>query len=89
MVNAIVEALTDKTKDQYKVIEERYEILKRYLKEFFEQHYQMTAADVKVILAAIEPQDEDEKNAALLEGALKALSEDEAEDDDEDAKSES
>ncbi len=55
MVNAMVEALTDKTKDQYKVIEERYNILKRYLKEFFEHHYQMTAADVDLILRAIEP----------------------------------
>lgn len=88
MVNAMIEALTDKTKDQYKIIEERYEILKRYLKEFFEQHYQMTAADVKVILAAIEPQGEAEKNAALLEGALKALSEDE-ENETEDPESES
>lgn len=55
MLNAIYEAATEKTKDQYKVIEAKYEILKRYLKEFFDHHYQMSAADVDLILKALDP----------------------------------
>ena len=55
MLNAIYEAATEKTKDQYKVIEAKYEFLKRYLKEFFDHHYQMSAADVDLILKTLDP----------------------------------
>ena len=55
MLNAIIEAATEKTKDQYKVIEAKYEILKRYLKEFFDHHYSMNAADVDLILKTLDP----------------------------------
>lgn len=55
MLNALYEAATEKTKDQYKVIEAKYEILKRYLKEFFNYHYQMSATDVDFILKVLDP----------------------------------
>ena len=55
MLNAIYEAATERTKDQYKVIEAKYVILKRYLKEFFDHHYQMSAADVDLILKTLDP----------------------------------
>ena len=63
MINAMVEALTTKTTDQYKVIEEKYWILRRFLLLFFEAHASMHKEDAELILSALEgfPYDDDEE----------------------------
>ncbi|MBR3445587.1 MAG: hypothetical protein IKH14_06980 [Prevotella sp.] len=55
MINAIVEQLTNKTIDEYKVIEDRYYTLRRFLLFWFDHHYTLGKDDLNVILNALEP----------------------------------
>lgn len=55
MINSIVEQMTNKTIDQYKVIEDRYYTLRRFLSFWFEQHDTLDKTNVDVILNALEP----------------------------------
>lgn len=55
MINTIAEAVNEKTKDQYKIIESKYEILKRYLRLHFEkQSSLLTESEIEVILQALD-----------------------------------
>lgn len=59
MINTIVEQFTNKTIDQYKIIEDRYYTLRRFLSFWFEQHEALGKTDVDVILNALEPFEEE------------------------------
>ena len=72
MINGFMEALNNKTIDQYKIIERENVILKRYIMLFFENHTLMTKEDAELILRAIET--EPRMDAELM---LKALQEEE------------
>ena len=54
MINAVNQLMNQKTVDQYKVIEEKYLILKRYLKLYFDEHTYMMKEDVNLILKALD-----------------------------------
>ena len=61
MINAVSETLSQKTITQYRIIEERYEILQRYLKLFIKKNRFMEKDDLELILMALsnEPIEED------------------------------
>jgi hypothetical protein len=54
MINAVSEVLSNKTIDQYKIIEDRYETLKRYLILYTEKHRLMSWEEVELIIKALE-----------------------------------
>lgn len=55
MLNEFNQAMTDKTKDQYKIIKEKYKILKRYLKLHFKKHSSiMTEDEIEIIIQALD-----------------------------------
>ena len=62
MVNEVIETLSNKTTDQYKIIEREHLILKRYLTLFFENHTFMSKEDAELILRAIESEPRKEEN---------------------------
>ncbi|MBQ9607808.1 MAG: hypothetical protein IJV15_00015 [Lachnospiraceae bacterium] len=49
-----LEVLTDKSKDNYKIIEDRYLTLKFYLINFFQQNDVLLERDVELILNSLE-----------------------------------
>ena len=49
-----LEVLTDKSKDNYKIIEDRYLTLKFYLINFFQQNDVMLERDIELILNSLE-----------------------------------
>ena len=54
MVNALNEAITDKTITQYKIIEDKYEILCYYLQNFFADGREvMLKEDVDLIISSL------------------------------------
>ncbi len=54
MVNALNEAITDKTITQYKIIEDKYEILCYYLRNFFADGREvMLKEDVDLIISSL------------------------------------
>ena len=54
MINTVNEVLSQKTIDQYKIIEEKYLILRRYLTLFFESNILMSKKDVDLIMKSLE-----------------------------------
>ena len=61
MFNQVAEALTEKTIDQYKIIENEYIILKNYLRTILEKKpYSISKDDIELILDTLEPKKEDE-----------------------------
>lgn len=65
MINAFVEQITNKTIAEYKVIEDRYYTLRRFLLFWFDHHYTLGRTDLAVILNALEPfeiEEESEEN---------------------------
>ena len=54
MINAVSEIISQKTTDQYKIIEEKYLILKRYLKLHFIEHTYLMEEDILLILRALD-----------------------------------
>lgn len=54
MFNSIVDTITEKTTDQYKIIEDKYITLKRYLKLFFNNNRFMTKEDAELIIQALD-----------------------------------
>lgn len=61
MFNQVAEALTEKTIDQYKIIENEYIILKNYLRTILEKKpYSISNDDIELILDTLEPKKEDE-----------------------------
>lgn len=55
MINTIVEQFTNKTIDQYKVLEDRYYTLRRFLVSWFSAHDTLNETEVTIILDALEP----------------------------------
>ena len=53
MINAVAETMSQKTISQYKIIEEKYAILERYLELFFKKHNLMSKEDIDLILMAL------------------------------------
>lgn len=62
MINEFTQAISDKTKDQYKIIENKYEILKRYIKIYFDNHSLMSKEDAELILKSLDDEKEEETN---------------------------
>ena len=54
MFNSIVDTITEKTIDQYKVIEDKYVTLRRYLILFFNNNRFMTKEDAELITQALD-----------------------------------
>lgn len=54
MLNVFNEVMKQKTIDQYKVIEEKYLILKRYLILYLEDNTIMSKKDLEIILKALD-----------------------------------
>ena len=64
MINTVVEQLiTNKSIDQYKVIEDRYYTLRRFLSLWFESHSTLEKNDIDVVLDALEPFEVDQTEA--------------------------
>lgn len=54
-MNELIEVMTEKSKDQYKIIEDRYYTLRRYLRNWFEHNSCMKKEDAELILDSLEP----------------------------------
>lgn len=54
MINAVSEVLNQKTIDQYKIIEDRYLTLKRYLMLCCEKHSLVTSEEIEMIIKALD-----------------------------------
>jgi hypothetical protein len=54
MINVVNEVLQQKTIDQYKIIEDRYETLKKYLRLYAEKHRLMSREEIELIIKALE-----------------------------------
>ena len=54
MINAVSELVNQKTTDQYKIIEDRYLTLKRYLRLYCEKHNLITSEEIEMIIKALE-----------------------------------
>jgi hypothetical protein len=62
MMNAVIEALTDKTTAEYKVIEAKYWILRRLIRNYFDVHRGMCKEDAVLILSALEDFEEEDND---------------------------
>jgi len=54
MMDVISNAINDKTIDTYKILEDRYKTLLRYLLKFFDTNTFMTKEDVELIVQSLE-----------------------------------
>lgn len=54
MINAVNEVISQKTTNQYMIIESKYEILKNYLHLFFKDHCAMSKDDADLIINSLE-----------------------------------
>lgn len=54
MINAVADVLSQKTIDQYKIIESKYLILKRYLRLYTDKQRLLSKEDVELIINALE-----------------------------------
>jgi hypothetical protein len=55
MLNEVLEkSLSDKSTSQYKIIEKKYEILKRYLRLYTDKHKLVSREEIELILKALD-----------------------------------
>ena len=54
MINAVTEVLNNKTIDQYKIIEDRYLTLKRYIRLQMQRHSYISTEDLEMILKSLD-----------------------------------
>lgn len=54
MINAISDVMSQKTIDQYKIIEDRYLTLKRYLRLYTDKHRLISREDIELIIKALD-----------------------------------
>ena len=54
MINAVSEVMSQKTINQYMIIESKYEILKNYLNLYFKEHSYMDKKDIDLIIDSLE-----------------------------------
>lgn len=54
MINAISDVICQKTIDQYKIIEDRYLTLKRYLRLYTDKHRLLSREDLELIIKALD-----------------------------------
>jgi len=66
MINVMNEVINQKTMDQYKVIEDRYLTLKKYLRLQMQKHSFISAEDIEMIIKSLEDEpiekDKEKKN---------------------------
>ncbi len=54
MINTVSDLLSQKTIDQYKVIESKYLILKRYLRLYVDNHTLLNKEDIDIIIKSLD-----------------------------------
>lgn len=54
MLNAVSELVTQKTQDQYKIIEDRYLTLKKFITLWFENHDVLRKEEAEIIVKALD-----------------------------------
>lgn len=59
MINTVSELLSQKTIDQYKIIESKYLILKRYLRLYVDNHTLLNKEDIDIIIKSLDSIEEE------------------------------